>query len=198
MAFSIGQKLTAALLNDFDPSGHVHVGTDLTVATTAAITGVLTASNTGNKVTRPYCHAFQSVTQNLTNLVAAAVTMTSETLDNTNGHSTSTNTSRFTPTVGGWYRCIGGVCFAGNVTGDRQAGFRKNGNTVDEAPYGGMPGMNGASFLAGFAYAFADIQCNGTTDYIELWGAQNSGGTLATFVSGGSVNSFMICEWVLP
>lgn len=197
MVFVIGQRLLASQENDFDPSGHVHVGTDLSVATTSVLTGAVTALAAPNTVNRPYFHGWQSIVQTITNLTPLAITFTNEEVDNISGHSTSVNTSRFVPNVVGRYLCIGQTIYAGNVTGDRTAAFRKNGATLDSAAYTGAAGLNGAAFLPGFSgIAVATIACNGTTDFIELWANQNSGGNLNTFATAGATNSWMICMWI--
>lgn len=143
------------------------------------------------EVNRPTLAAYQTVTQSINNTTATAITMTSEVIDSENGHSNVSNTSRYTPTKAGYYLCIGQVAWGLNTTGDRTAQFRKNGATLDGAPYGSEPALNGAAFLFGGSYAMAVIFCNGTTDYIELWGNQNSGAALSTAYSAGGTSSFM-------
>jgi hypothetical protein len=88
--------------------------------------------------------------------------------------------------------------FAVSTAGDRSAAFRLNGATTDAAPYGAEPALNGTAFLLGCCFAFGTIHCNGTTDYIELWAGQNTGGTLATGLTAGNANSMMTIEWVAP
>lgn len=199
MAYVIGQRLLAAILNDFDPSGHVHAGSDLSVAATSVLTGAVSGPSASNIVNRPYFHGWQSVVQTITNLTPLAMTFTNEEVDNINGHSTSVNPSRYLPNIAGRFLCLGQTIYAGNVTGDRTAAFRKNGATLDSAPYTGAAGLNGAAFLPGFSgIAVATISCNGTTDYIELWANQNSGGNLNTFAAAGATNSWMICTWMTP
>lgn len=221
MAFAIGQKLLASQLNDFNPSGDVNPGDDIALGSGGVITyaadtnlyrasanvlktddalvvvGTLTAAN-NSPVGRPYLHAYQSSTgtQTLTTTTATAITFDAEILDTLGAHSTSVNPSRFTPTVAGYYKCIGQVCFAVDTTGDRTAWFHKNGASVTGAtPYGGIPAMNGTGLSYGFAHAFATILCNGSTDYIELFGEHNKGSNLATASDGNSC-SYMIIEWV--
>lgn len=141
----------------------------------------------------PYFHGYQIASQTVADITAAPITMTGELVDTLGGHSTGTNTSRYTPNVPGKYRCIGQVSFVPNANGQRVAEFRKNGTAVAGSPYGAFPGAGG-SFAATCAHAFATITCNGTTDYIELWGNQNSGAALGTDVGGSA--SMMIIEWI--
>lgn len=145
---------------------------------------------------RPYLHAYQSVVQTLTTTATTEIIMQSEIIDNTNRHNVANG--RFMPNVAGYYRCFGIVAFDVSVTGDRVARFRKNGADVTGgAPYSSMPAMNGTGFSGGFAIAGATIQCNGSTDYISLWGAHNHGSNLNTNV-GSNAASYMIIEWVAP
>lgn len=161
------------------------------IATTFVANKRLTAAQLNLK---PYLHAYQTVTQTLTTSVWAEITMDAEAVDTLSGHSVVTNTARYTPTVAGWYRCTGQVGFAVNGTGSRLAQFRKNGAQVDTAPYG--PSV--AQAVNGGAWAHGTISCNGTSDYISLWGWQSSGAGLATAYVAGNVMSTMMIEWVAP
>lgn len=151
-------------------------------------------------VVPPYLHAYQvsGATQTLTTVTWTEITMTGEIIDTKNAHSTSVNTARYTPTVAGYYECLGVVAFAVDTVGDRIAQFRKNGAIVTGgAPYQGTAAMNGAALSFGFAHADATISCNGSTDYISLWGQHNKGSNLATASDANSC-SFMIVKWVAP
>ncbi len=61
-------------------------------------------------------------------------------------------------------------------------------------PYGAARAMQGTGLAAGIAHAFGTVSLNGTTDYVELWASQNSGGNLNTEYSSGFTNSFLIVE----
>lgn len=151
----------------------------------------LTASKLNNTL-QSVTHAYQTSTQTLANSTWTAITMNAEAYDPQGFHSTSSNTARFTPTVAGRYYVFGWVAFVGNTTGDRAAQFRKNGAQTDELPYGGMPAANGTGLIAGFAQASGTVALNGSTDYIELYAIQNTGGNLATFYSSGLAGSYWI------
>lgn len=158
----------------------------------------LTAGLINGLVPNAYLHVYQSVVQALTTSTAAAITFTSEVVDTINGHSTGANTSRYTPTVPGKYRCLGMVAFAVNATGNRLAQFKKNGAFADSGP---AVQHAAASGQGSFEVANATFDMNGSSDYIELFGWQSSGGSLNTLYGApalGSTGSFMICEWVSP
>ncbi|HEV2778699.1 MAG TPA: hypothetical protein VGX25_04790 [Actinophytocola sp.] len=169
----------------------------MSIATTFQAGKRLTAAQLNLK---PYLHALQNTSQNITSssVITQAVTFDAELVDTINGHSTSSNTSRYTPSVAGYYRCSGIVALAANTTGDRAAQFKKNGSAVDGAPYFSVPAVNGTGFVSTTVFAEAMIFCNGTTDYVELYVGQNSGSTLATQVSSTLTKSYMMIEWMAP
>lgn len=143
----------------------------------------------------PTLHMYQTTTQSLTNAVWAAIAMQAEFLDTVGGHNTGVNPSRYTPNRAGYYQLLGQVAFAVNATGDRGAQFRKNGAQIDQAPYGVFRAPSSGSFF-GAAMASAIVQLNGTTDYIELWGIQTSGGALSTAYSSGFTGSYVLATWL--
>lgn len=142
------------------------------------------------ELSRPSVVLYSTSTQNVANLTNTEMTFNAEVLDSHNWHSTVSNTARITPTIPGYYDCLGMIAWAANVTGDRNAQFRKNGATLDGAPYGPVPALNGTVFLFHGGWAVGTIFCNGTTDYISLWGNQNSGGTLSTAYNSGGVSTY--------
>lgn len=143
----------------------------------------------------PILHMYQSTTQSLADTTWAAITMNAEFIDTQNGHSTTVNNSRFTPNRAGLYELFGQVSFAVNSVGDRGAQFRKNGSQIIQAPYGVYRAPATAAFF-GAANCSATIELNGTTDYIELWGIQNSGAALSTASTSPFVNSYVIGRWI--
>lgn len=152
----------------------------------------LTADDLNTFINPPLVFAYQSVAQTLTTAVDTAITMTSEVIDTHNGHSTSVNTSRYTPTVAGTYDLEGQVAFAVSTTGDRGAHFRKNGVRITSAPYAGQGSMKGAALLAGIARCGGVVAMNGTTDYLELYAVHDHGSNLNTSV--GLTASYMLVK----
>lgn len=149
----------------------------------------------------PYAHIYQvdGGQQAILNATATAITFTAEVTDNVNGHSTVTNTSRFTPNVAGTYRCHGGVAMENTAAGPMLAQFRKNGSVVAGAsPYGILHAVNQGS-VANVAHARGSFSMNGTTDYLELWTTHVFGSTRNTFATiAGDATSHAIFERVGP
>lgn len=140
---------------------------------------------------RPVIHITQASgsTQTLTTGVFTAITFTNETIDRRGQHSTSSNTSRVLATADlGTYAVFGQVAFAGDTTGDRRAKVITNGTTDLLGNWGIYP--SGATF--GTASCFGIWVPAASTDYIELYGFQSSGGNLATAASGAFTSSLML------
>jgi hypothetical protein len=128
----------------------------------------------------PMVHLRQTTLMSLTNNAGTAITFTTEDVDTINGHSTSSNTSRYTPNDSGWYLLGGAVSFASNATGRRGTWWRKNGVDIN-----GSETVIGASAAGSLTVPARTIvvQLNGTTDYVELMGFQDSGAGLNTAVT---------------
>lgn len=139
---------------------------------------------------RPVFRGYQAIAQSSANATWFSVALDSETIDSDGGHSTVTNTSRYTPTVPGTYLAIGTVAFNGSATTQRACRLTLN----------GTPGVGGAGASACGASWWADTSielfvCNGSTDYIEIQGRQDSGGSLSTLV-GAEFASALKVIWV--
>ncbi len=146
-----------------------------------------------NNVLQSRCHAYQTTTQSLTSGVQAAISFNAEAYDPQGFHSISVNTTRITPSVAGTYRVFGMIAYAVNSTGDRTAHVKKNGAALDTMPYGGARATS-TSLSAGCAFTSGTVSMNGTTDYLELYGIQNSGGALSTYYAASENNSYLIVE----
>lgn len=132
----------------------------------------------------PIAELRQIVVQTLTTGVGAAITFTAEgvdtDVDGTGGHSTSSNTSRYTARYPGWYQVSGVVAFAGNVTGRRISWWTVNGVPVTATQLAFAPVTTGDAEIPGrTAHVYLAIG-----DYVELIGYQESGGNLDTLVAG--------------
>jgi hypothetical protein len=138
---------------------------------------------------KPLGRMVQSVAQTLTDAVFSAVTFTgADDIDTHAQHDPTTNPSRVTPTRAGYYRFTGTVWMATATTPVRTSiQFRKN--NVGVAPTQ-EDAFNGRQHATPTVTAL--IACNGTTDYVELWGFQDSAGNINTFVSGAAAS---VVEW---
>jgi hypothetical protein len=156
----------------------------------ADITG-LAALTTG----MPLVRLVASSTQNLTNNTATAITFTgSEDIDTHNYHNPSTNPSRITPLIAGYYIAKGTVYFSSQTTyTGLEAGIGKN--AAIQAPAGRRvpPLVAGAQS----AEAQAMLLMNGTSDYIELYAIQTNSGS-STFATNQSARYSCVLEvWFL-
>ncbi len=134
----------------------------------------------------------QTVAQSCTNNSFTAITFTTEDYDNQNGHSTSSNTSRYVCQVAGRYQLSGKVAFVASNTGRRGTQWRVNGSVVpgsqvlissgDDADETQYQAMTMTVLLA-------------VNDYVELFGFQHSGGSLNTSVGDTQTQSVMQILW---
>jgi hypothetical protein len=122
-----------------------------------------------------YSSTAQSFTSGTT---IGSLTLDSELYDSDGGHSTVTNTSRFTVQTAGLYHVTGAVTYGINSTGTRMLCVLLNGVVVVGSKVQVMPSAtNGATVKTA-----TDVQC-AVGDYIELGTWQNAG-TAGTTVVG--------------
>lgn len=100
--------------------------------------------------------------------------------DTYNGHSTSTNNSRYTAVVAGRYRVRAAVCWNPNATGARVMQLYKNGTAV---PYAQVQGPAAPATNFSIPELTATVYL-AVGDYLEAWVGQNSGGALAIVAAG--------------
>ena len=115
-----------------------------------------------------------AATQSLSNDTSAAITFDAEEFDTDGFHSTSSNTSRITIPSGkaGKYLFVATIVFATNATGNRSIFFAKNGSLVAR---GQRVPPSAASETHLTTSAIVDLAIS---DYVEVFGYQNSGGNL--------------------
>lgn len=124
----------------------------------------------------PLFDAVQTVAQSLGDSVWTPITFSTETIDRDSGHSTATNTSRYVAKTPGWYRVIG----TGSVnitTGRMHVAIAKNGAKVPSGT-----GALGNALGVAASVSEATVWLNGSSDYVELWAAQVTGGSAPTSV----------------
>lgn len=150
-------------------------------------------TNLGNfMLGKPIATLRQTAAQSLAvSGTAYALTFDTEDIDRDNGHSTSTNTTRYTAQTAGWYYVFGQVSITGNVTGSRTASLRVNSAALNTTQVISAYTLNSNTWTAptsGMIYL-------NVGDYVELWASQTSGGALNTFVTA-PYQPFMSVIWV--
>jgi len=112
----------------------------------------------------------------------------SEDVDSHNMHDPTTNPSRITPTVAGWYEYIVTASFVTPTTHTQLlTGLRKNGANFPPLV---VLRPDAASAAANSIQASGRVSVNGTTDYLEHVAQVNGTGTLATNVTAGFQSIF--------
>ncbi len=141
------------------------------------------------QVTKPVGRIVATGAQSIPDNTATAIAFSAtDEIDTHNFHNPSSNNTRVTPTVAGYYRFTGSY-FSLAMTSpvSRSCYFRKNGTTAI-AP---GPRDTGAQITSSQEVT-AIIECNGTTDYVELMAQQDSSGAVNT---GAASQQSSVMEW---
>ena len=120
----------------------------------------------------PAFSAYASSNQSISNATWTAVQCNAEEFDLTSDFDTSTY--RFTPTVAGYYQVSAAVTFSYTAAADKAflVYIAKNGSV---AKYGNKGSSTGIVYPG--ASASCLVYLNGTTDYINFYAYQNTGGS---------------------
>jgi hypothetical protein len=129
----------------------------------------------------PVFWGYATTTQSIVNSnVMTSLNLDTEILDPDGGHSTVTNTSRYTATVAGTYLVFGSVGWANTSGGDRRLQIALNGASI----IGSGTSMDPSQAVLHGQQTMSLVTMNGTTDYVEVQAAQASAGALLTNASG--------------
>lgn len=139
---------------------------------------ILNAANLAFLRRPPAASFLQASPQSIANVTDTAITWPAPGYDNYSGYSAGTPT-RYTAQVPGYYQVLGAVSWAVNATGNRLAEIHLNGVAISQGAVPTTSTVNNATAAVGSGL----ILMNGTTDYVELFGFQNSGGSLNTNVA---------------
>jgi len=156
-----------------------NTGTIVTTGSTAAVTQGMLASNVASN--GPAFSAVGSTTS-LSNTTFTKLIFTTESFDTANAFDMAAG--RFTPQVAGYYQ-FNFVLDMNQGSGGLFVDIRKNNSRFSISSVTPVVGGIGA-VCAGSALVFL----NGTTDYVEVFGYQNSGGT-ATASAATSLSGFL-------
>jgi hypothetical protein len=145
------------------------------VANSSTATGLEWQAPAGSS--GPTFRAFANSTpQSLTQSVLTKVTWSAETWDTDSYFASST----FTPLVAGYYLFTVGIGWDASPAGLGSVQFFKNGSVNSIVAYDTV--SNGAGNQTGSAI----IYCNGTTDYIEVYGQSNAATSRSVYQDGTS------------
>jgi hypothetical protein len=124
----------------------------------------------------PAFSAYQSISQSVSNSTETKITFNVEEFDTNNNFASS----RFTPTVAGYYQINACVNFA---TGSRTiyGVIYKNGSVYKRGSQSGSAAASGQSSLVSSIVYF-----NGSTDYVEAYVFQGTGSSQTTFATSNS------------
>lgn len=134
----------------------------------------------------PRCYAYQATAQSLTSGTYTAITLDSEVYDivqsgDTPMHDTVTNNTRIYIRTAGKYEISGQVQFVSNATGNRQcsvnlnaAGTWSTGTALAQNIQAPVSGGTSSVTIPKVEAALSE------GDYVEIFGYQNSGGSLNT------------------
>jgi hypothetical protein len=134
----------------------------------------------------PTFSAYQSAAQTISNNTQTKVQCNTEEFDTNSNYDNATN-YRFTPTVAGYYQVSGEVCYLINAATSTlcDVSLWKNGSRVKQ----GVTLCNNTGGVERPTVS-ALIYFNGSTDYVEFYTYQNSGGSTNLNSSSGIDNYF--------
>ena len=173
-----GTGLTSTPLN-----GQIDIGngsgftrTTLTASSGISITngsGSITIANTQNQ--GPAFGAYQANVQSIPNNTSTKVKIDTKIFDTNTNYDNTTN-YRFTPTVAGYYQISGGLA-VNQIVGGLLINVWKNGSNYAQGSYSG-----GAVNIGNYCQSSVStlVYLNGSTDYVELYVYQSSGGSVNT------------------
>ena len=143
---------------------------DGTTQTTAFTTGAVTQSAiaTGVAGTGPAFSAYQSSSQTLASSTATKIQFQSVEFDTSSPVAYDTTNYRFLPKVAGYYQFSAALAKT-STAAEIFMSFYKNGS---EFKRGSDPASTYSSVVSALIY------CNGTTDYVEVYGYIVGGGSL--------------------
>jgi hypothetical protein len=162
---------------------------------TAGLWNAQVRDGVGYLMSPPSFRAHAETAQNLLDGQWVSLNLETEEFDNYGGHSTTTNTSRYTCQVAGLYLVSGIASYTTNGAGWRAVRIQVNGSSTVHGSFVKTLPVSGGSSAVGTTCM---VQLN-VGDYIEVQGNQNSGVTspgLATSASAGDVACSMSALWV--
>jgi hypothetical protein len=158
-----------------------NTGTVVTTGSTGVVTQAMMASGVAGN--GPAFSAYRSTNQTANTATWTKVQANTEEFDTNSNYDNATN-HRFTPTVAGYYQINGEVKMTG-AAAILIAAIYKNGSEFKRGTQSGSAASSGQA-----AAVSALVYFNGSSDYVELYAYQDSGGTLSVEGSGGTNSYF--------
>jgi hypothetical protein len=140
---------------------------------------------------KPIFSAYQATAQSIPTGAFTALTLDTEVVDSDGGHSTVTNTSRYTCQVGGLYFLTGNVVLPSGGVGTRGASFALNGATATGIPGSEQLIAPSPAFATTIAPTPSYIRLT-PGDYVQMCAFQNTAGALSTTTIGAAYTSFSV------
>lgn len=141
----------------------------------------------------PEAVLYQATAQSMTNGNWTTLTYDGSLSDSYNGHSNSTNPSRYTAQIAGFYMICGVVCTTANANGSRGVRLAKNGAVQTGSATFGVTNTTGDQYAISTPAWLLQMSVG---DYVEVQGFQSSGAPLNTNVGSADVRSAMTVLWV--
>jgi hypothetical protein len=152
--------------------------------TNSTYTATLPARTGNVAMDGPAFSAYAASSQSVTSGTFTKVTLGSEDFDTASCFDTTN--SRFTPNVAGYYQISGIVRVSTTSTTFYAASLYKNGSEYIRGQEVTQVSVGGAQQ----AVVTAIVYFNGTTDYIELWGAATGGTSTFAYASSAITSRF--------
>tara|TARA_R100001244_G_scaffold35289_2_gene32395 strand:- start:210 stop:1016 length:807 start_codon:yes stop_codon:yes gene_type:complete len=158
-------------------------GDTFTVPSGATIANLGTATGFGGDNT-PAFKAYIGVGQIIPTATLTKVTFQTELYDTDGDYDNSVN-YRFTPQTAGKYFLLSKIRYEAASYTNLEIRIIKNGNTSDYAPPNAIFGTTSTTYYSTYTLSGA-LEANGSSDYFEVYSAQNSGGDASISASFGS------------
>ena len=188
---------TILVAGDASNGSQIQSGNDGTVVIQSGLAGakvnalsIAAGGNISLPVTAAPCFsAYQSTLQSVASSISAKILLQTKEFDTANAFDAVTN-YRFQPLVAGYYQVTGAVYFA-TTASTLLCSIYKNGAEFKRGVQSGTAAGTGQE-----SQVSSLVFLNGTTDYIELWGYQNSGA--ANNTSATSINTYFQAAMIRP
>jgi hypothetical protein len=155
---------------------------NITVTIPAATGTLLTTATAGVPIGGPAFSAYLGTNQSLSHATVTKINIDTEEFDTNSNYASS----RFTPTVAGYYQFSAAIAWNVASTGNGIVYLYKNGAPFKLGSSDALDTTGNISVLSALAFA------NGTTDYFEIYGNQGSFAALDA-VAGADLTYFQGC-----